>query len=540
VTRHGQSAADVEVPPPRFPPGVDPWPYLHGCYHGGWRAPLAYGCTPADPCDACGGCYRRAMTYLNPVAFAVTYLSHLFRRYPDPVTGAPTWSFCDLHLGMADIGRTWSVPGPHRDIVIGPRDSAKSIWWIVLGIWALAHGHREFLLVFSYTREQVLVQLGEVRAALESDLLLADFPGLAPRRGRGSRNTLSYVTVSGAAIMGRGLGESVLGARSVGARRPDLVVIDDGQPEDGKHNTKIKLALLRKLLGTILPMNADMAVLIIGTTTMPGCLIHDAVRALQHRPGILPDRGTWVAQHRFRAHHWPAILAEGTPDMRSLWPEKWTLRRLLGMRRDDEWGFSLNYTCDPAGASPTTLWTPESYRYAHGLPIHTRCLSIDGAVTRKVTSDMTALTVGGQPADTRRVVVEHAEQGRWTGHELRERVWHYAELYPKSLTTVVIETNNGGDLCVEVLEPFPPGIEVIAYRNSGEKRLRIEAEARHYRRGAVLHAARIPVLEDQQCAWRPGASGPGVDDLLDANSGLIRWFLFGWPGDVAPTLRPVR
>jgi len=28
--------------------------------------------------------------------------------------------------------------------------------------------------------------------------------------------------------------------------------------------------------------------------------------------------------------------------------------------------------------------------------------------------------------------------------ELRERIWTYAELYPRSLTTVVIETNNGG------------------------------------------------------------------------------------------------
>jgi len=25
----------------------------------------------------------------NPVAFAVTYLSHLFRKYPDPLTGEP-------------------------------------------------------------------------------------------------------------------------------------------------------------------------------------------------------------------------------------------------------------------------------------------------------------------------------------------------------------------------------------------------------------------------------------------------------------------
>lgn len=148
--------------------------------------------------------------------------------------------------------------------------------------------------------------------------------------------------------------------------------------------------------------------------------------------------------------------------------------------------------------------------------------------------------VAGQPADTRRVVIEHAEAGRWTGRELRERVWHWAQTYPKSLDTVVVEVNQGGDLCVEVLEPFPPNVEVIPYRNGREKRLRIEAEAKHYRRGAVLHAARLPELEDQQCAWTPGAAGPGVDDLLDAASGAVRWFLHGWPADVPPALRAVR
>ena len=168
-------------------------------------------------------------------------------------------------------------------------------------------------------------------------------------------------------------------------------------------------------------------------------------------------------------------------------------------------------------------------------------LSIDGAVTRKATTDMTALVVAGQPADVRRCVIEHAEAGRWTGHELRERVWHWAERYPKSLRTVVIETNNGGDLCVEVLEPFPPNVEVIDYRNGGDKRLRIEAQAKQYRRGAVLHATRLPELEDQQCAWSPALlRAPGSDDLIDANSGAIRWCLFGWPGDIEPKLRAVR
>jgi Terminase RNaseH-like domain len=539
--RFAASIPDDEIaPPPRFPPGIDAADYLIDCFHGGWLAPNRPGCTPADPCGQCGGCYRRWATYTNPIAFGVTYLPHLFQRYRGP-DGEPCWSFCDLHLDMAHLARRWAVPGEHRDIVIGPRDVAKSLCWIRDALWALAHGHRDFLLVFSYTREQVLIQLGELRAAMDSPLLLADFPGLAPRRGRGARNTLNYVTVSGASIMGRGLGESVLGARGLGGKRPTLIVWDDGEPEDGKHDARIKAALLVKLTSTILPMNADAAVLMVGTPTMPGSLIHDGVRAAQHRPGVLPDRGQWIARHRFRPHYWPAILNEGTRDMRSLWREKWPLPRLLRDRAADPDGFAMNMQCDPSAQTAQRLWTPESYRYAHGLPIESRVLSIDGAVTRKTTSDMSALVVAGQPADVRRCVAEHAQAGRWTGRELRELVWHYAEQYPRTLHTVVIETNNGGDLCIEVLEPFPPGVEVIGYRNSGGKRQRIEALAKQYRRGAVLHATRLPELEDQQCDWSPSLlNSPGVDDLIDAASGAVRWCLFGWPGDVEPKLRPVR
>ena len=436
------------------------------------------------------------------------------------------------------------MPGPHRDVVVGPRDSAKSIWWIVLAVWALAHGHRRYLLAFGYTREQIVQQLGDVRAALESPALLADFPELAPRTGRGSRNTMHYVTLSGATIMGRALGQSVLGARAPHGARPDLIVVDDGEPDEVDHSPKIKADLLGKVARTILPMSTDAAVLIVGTTTMPGSLTHDAVCVHHGRPGVLPDRGQWVTRHGFRCHHWPALLDEGTPRERSLWPQKWSLALLQRLRQADPWGFALNYRCDPRSEAALRLWTPEGYRYAHGLPIRHRALSIDGAVTRKATSDLTAIVVGGQPDDVRRVVIEHAEQGRITGLELRERIWRYAALYPRSLDTVLIEVNQGGDRWREVLEPFPPSVtEVVEYTVGSSKRQRVEGLHRHYDRGAVLHATRLPELEDQQCAWQPSGSGsaPGCrDDLLDACSALVRHLLAGWPGDAPRRLTVAR
>jgi len=202
------------------------------------------------------------------------------------------------------------------------------------------------------------------------------------------------------------------------------------------------------------------------------------------------------------------------------------------MQRDDPDGYDRDYKCDPGAAVALRLWTPEAYRYAQGHTIPRRALSIDGAVTRKATSDLTAITVGGAATDPRKVVIEHAEQGRIRGLELRERIWEYAKIYPRSLRVVLIETNNGGDRWREVLEPFPECIEeIIEYTVSGTKRQRIEGLHRHYDRGAILHATRLPELEDQQCAWDPTAT---EDDLLDSEAGLVRWALTGWPGDGPP------
>jgi phage terminase large subunit-like protein len=161
-------------------------------------------------------------------------------------------------------------------------------------------------------------------------------------------------------------------------------------------------------------------------------------------------------------------------------------------------------------------------------------------VTTKSTSNHTAIVVGGQLPDPRRVLVEHAEQGRINGLQLRERVWDYCEIYPDTLDTLLIEINQGGDRNLEVLEPLPSQLtQVVPYRNSTGKRPRIEGEARRYHRGAILHhpALKGGELEDQQCLWVPGAE---EDDLLDAVAGLERWFLDGWPGDPSAADRRLR
>jgi hypothetical protein len=531
---------DIIEQPPEFPDGVDAWDYLRDCYAAAWNAPGRHGCSRSRPCDACGACYRRTITRYNPVAFAVTYLSHLLRQYAN-ADGVPVWSFSPLHLDLAGITRSWARPGPHRDIVVGPRDGAKSIGWIIGAVWAIAHGHREYLQAFSHTREQIIPQLADVRLAFESDLLLADFPELAPRRGPGGRNTMSYVTVTGATIAGHGLGESYLGARAAQGRRPDMIVWDDAEGDEVKNSPREKRRLLAKLR-MILPMNIDAAVLIVGVPSMAGALVHDAVRRATGRPGVLPDRGRWVDDLEFTPHYWPALLDEGGPAERSLWPQKWSRKRLRGMAAADPLGWAMNYRCDPSTEQSGHVWAADGYRRitSRTMRIDDRAISIDGAVTTKSTSNHTAIVVGGQLPDPRKVLIEHAEQGKITGLQLRERVWDYCERYPRTLHTLLIEVNQGGDRNLEVLDSLPTQLTtIIPYRNSTGKRQRIEGLARRYHRGAILHVPELEggELEDQQCLWVPGAE---EDDLLDADAGLVRWFLDGWPGDPSAADRRLR
>lgn len=477
-----------------FPPGVD-GPRL--------LAPIDTAAADAS------GEYRKIVTRTNPLLFAIVYLPHHLVLRTDR---GSVISLSQLHLDVAGSARGWVRRQAQRDAWIAPRGSGKTSWFfLILALWALAHEHRRFFLALAHSSEQAKNQLANLRMELEhNDLLLSDFEHLRPgSRVRGAQDTTRTVLRGGVTVAARGIDSTSLGIKS-GADRPDLIVLDDLEPDESNYSAAAKDKRLATVLSAVLPMNESAAVALCGTVTMAGSITDDLVRHV-----LGEGRAPWVDDAGFVPHYYDVIQVDPVSGReRSLWPEKWPWSWIEHNRNTRS--FALNYRNRPASAGGS-YWTPGLFVIDDEFPAVDHLMYIDPAVTSGAHSDMTAIVIVGTDPGGRRAVIEHAWAGRLTPTALRSTV-HRLARKNHTLRTVWIENNQGGDAWAEVLSPMPDGVRLETDRAVGSKRSRIERALDHYERGAVRHRQTFRDLEDQMLAY------PRVthDDLIDATAGALR------------------
>ncbi|MEO5329955.1 MAG: PBSX family phage terminase large subunit [Magnetococcus sp. THC-1_WYH] len=82
---------------------------------------------------------------------------------------------------------------------------------------------------------------------------------------------------------------------------------------------------------------------------------------------------------------------------------------------------------------------------------------------------------------------------------------------------IVIEVNQGGDMCRSTIDSVRPGVRVISVRASRGKHVRAEPIAAQYSMGRVHHTRTFNDLEDQLCRFtNSGYEGRGSPDRADA------------------------
>lgn len=459
------------------------------------------------------GEFRRAATATDPLLFALVYLQHqlVLEREDDQGVGYDLISFSEWHLDFIQQARLLKTRRPQRSGWIVPRKGAKTTLFDVCALWALAHGHRRTIVIFSATQSQARDHLANLRREFDgNELLVQDFPDLAPTRVKGSRDTLATVTRGGGTVAARSIGEQVRGTK-FGSERPDLILLDDVEHGEGAYSIDAKNKRLTTILSDVLPMNEDAAVMIAGTTVMYGSIAHDLVLdALGER------HAPWIATTGFVGHYYPAIMDEGTHRERSLWPAMWALG-WLKLKRGPvdavDRTFALEYLNRPEAAGSGTYWTRDDIIVEPHFEAVSYVLTIDTAVTQTKTSDMTALVITSIDVSGRQMCVEYAWAGRISGLDLREMIWDLKRRNP-TLRTIIIEVNQGGSRWREILRPLPEGVELVDGRpdKRGSKRERTEWLCDVTKRGALVFRQKFPTLFDLMIAW------PKVthDDLLDA------------------------
>lgn len=472
--------------------------------------------------------WRRAATSADPLLFAIVYFPHHLRS--DATGGQITFS--EAHLDWAERAKRLMRPAPkagaERDAMIAPRETGKSTWhFLLLPAWAAAHGWAKFVTAFADSGSQAETHLATFKHELETnELLRADYPDLVEplKRERGvvaADRVSLYRARSGFVFAARGMDAKTLGLK-VGALRPDLIILDDVEPDEATYSTSTttgrrsaKDKRLATLQDAILPLNDKARVWLVGTVTMVDSIVHELAR---HARGL--GTADWISDDRWRAHYYAPILVDPeTGAERSLWPARWTLEHLQSIRHTRS--YAKNYANDPLGADGN-YWTLEHFRRGV-LPGATRTLlSIDPAVTTKDSSDYTGLAVvawqPGPSGSRGRCLVKRATRVKLSGAHILALVQRWlAE--DQSIGLVLIETNQGGDVWRDILWDLP--VNLKTKHQTVKKEVRAAAVLNHYERGRVLHAEGLDEAEAEMVAF-PSASH---DDLVDAIGTGIAYFL---------------
>jgi hypothetical protein len=470
---------------------------------------------------------RVQATRSDPLLFAFLYCLHHLRG-PDG-----TVSFADAHLEWVRDAREWTVPPTEpmeqRDALLAPRDTGKSTWWLLLlPLWAAAHGHVKFAAVFADSGPQAEMHLNTFRKELdENEALRRDFPDLctAGRRPSGAAQSDAkhmVIRKSGFVFAAKGIDASSLGMK-VGQRRPDLLLLDDVEPDESSYSDYQARKRLTTLRDAILPLNIYARVVLTGTVTMPGSITHQLVR---WGKGERSEVNAWVGEDKFRVHHHLPLVEGANGVERSMWPQKWPASFLASIRHTRS--FRKNYLNDPM-AIDSDYWSEEDFTYGM-FPTARTYLSVDGAVTTKAGSDYTGLSVvsyapaapgmDGRPGVPARCLVRYAQAVKLKGGALRARIVQLLESFPE-VGALLVESNQGGDLWLEVFHDLP--VKVITFSNSEKKETRAERVLNLYQLvpPRVVHAEPLPALEEQMVGFPKGPN----DDLVDSVGNAVLRFL---------------
>lgn len=260
---------------------------------------------------------RREATRRDPALFALVYLWQHLRDADGRVSLSP------IHLAWAKRAKRWAKPlgepMSDRRAEVAPRETGKSTWhFLLLPMWAAAHGHRRFCAAFADTEAQATTHLATFRRELDVNRLLRlDFPDLCSPRTKG-RGTVEadrvslYHAKSGFVFAAAGMDSSNLGMK-VGDARPDLIVLDDIEPHEGRYSADLAKKRLNTLRQAILPLNIRATVILVGTVTMYGSIVHQVVRAARAPRPLTPDDDglKWVDEERIHGFHALPIIDLG-------------------------------------------------------------------------------------------------------------------------------------------------------------------------------------------------------------------------------------
>ncbi len=458
---------------------------------------------------------RIYMTKHDPMLFALVYCRNLI------TDDAGNISFAELHLELCRYVQRWKEPIQAREsrtAFVAPREAGKSSWvFKILPLWASAHEHVKFIAAFSSSATQAQKHLSGFKRQVDTNQLIRlDFPKLCTPAKRPSGGNVAdtqemYHSQSEFTFTAAGLDSEILGLVDPQNRRPDLIILDDIEPDEANYSQYQMKKRLITVIDTVLAMNEKAHVALIGTVTMPGSIVHQLVESVTTTKEI----PKWIKDERFSVVYIEPILQNEDGSDRSIWPFKWPLEYLEEIKHTTS--YKKNFLNQPIRMDGD-YWTPEDFAYWEIKEATHTLLQIDPATTSKTTSDYYGAAVIEFDRETKKCRVLYCRQFKLSPAAMRKKALDICESFPQ-IGRIRVESNQGGETWHSVFHDMP--VRVVIHNESVPKKVRASHLLNHYQRGRVAHVKGMPELEAQMLAF------PQVlnDDMVDAVGAGVSFFL---------------
>jgi hypothetical protein len=299
---------------------------------------------------------------------------------------------------------------------------------------------------------------------------------------------------------------------------------DDVEKGEANYGDVTLAKRLVTLQDDIFPLNESAAVVIVGTVTRPGSIIHQLVKVAKDKVDLDDKDTEWIRDQRIRHHHYEPLIRGIGGVERSVWPAKWSVEYLQSIRHTRS--YQKNYANDPR-AYDGLLWRDSDISYFEdGTDVWpTRWfLWVDPPTTERKTSDFAGVAVLGyvpvhEDNPESRVVVYSAEEFNLTGKRLGEQIQRVIQGFhsdtDEEAELVAVEANQGGDLWLQVFEELPCRVQTYTVRD--KKSVRFGKALEFYQQGRVRHIGELSRVEERMLQY------PNVahDDIIDAVAGGV-------------------
>lgn len=184
------------------------------------------------------------------------------------------------------------------------------------------------------------------------------------------------------------------------------------------------------------------------------------------------------------------------------------------------------------------IWTRQSInesRRSEAPDLERIVVAVDPAVSAETGADEHGIVVSARGADRRGYVLDDVSM-KGSPRQWADRAIATYDRYEAD--AIVIERNQGGDMCRHTLQAARPGIRVIEVVATRGKHVRAEPISALYSLGRVSHVGTFGKLEDQMCQMTAaGYEGEGSPDRCDA---LVWGMTELFPQMIRPKVEPQR